>query len=188
MLIKQYEERGLLYNTNLCEPCSGGKLTAYRGELIVAAGEVLDSSGKRKPPAKLLQQASALSNETTFCFISGMLEDVTDLPAFIGNYGADINADSLCMIFVFNISKPAAVSHNGGVVHLIPLVDGLPWSELMQLAGLEKGDIKALSSADKVLKLFNELKGFKSAGATAVTLEQVASLANGKQRDIRGAV
>ncbi|MBK9615619.1 MAG: hypothetical protein IPO35_08935 [Uliginosibacterium sp.] len=66
--------------------------------------------------------------------------------------------------------------------------DGLPWSELMQLAGLEKADIKNLAPADKVRAVFRELTGFRPRGAATVELAALPALSNGKQREIRGAV
>ncbi|MBS1208427.1 MAG: hypothetical protein H6R19_825 [Proteobacteria bacterium] len=188
MPLKDYEARGLLLNANLNEPCSDGKLTAYRGELILVEGEVIDAAGRRKPPAKILQQVSLLADAGQLRFISGMIDDVADLPVFISQYGKDIAVDTLSLLFVLNIDKPASLSHGSSTVYLLPLDDGLPWSELMQLAGLEKADIKSLSSADKVQAIYRELTGFHPRNAVSVELATVASLSNGKRREIRGAI
>ena len=58
----------------------------------------------------------------------------------------------------------------------------------MQLAGLEKADIKSLSSPDKVYAVFRELTGFRPRNAASLALAEVAALSNGKRREIRGAV
>lgn len=188
MLIQHYESRGLLINANLSEPCSQGTLNAYRGEMIVVEGEMLDASGRRKPPLKVLQQAAVLSDDTTLKFVSGLIEDLADLPAFLDRYGSDIHNDSLCLIFVYNIDKAVTLVHGHATLHLLPMDDGLPWSELMQLAGLEKGDIKSLSPADKVYAVYRELSGFRPRGTANVDMAALAELSNGKQREIRGAV
>ena len=48
MLFDLYEEKGLLFNTNFAE--GDGKLSAYRGDLVLGLGEVGDALGHRKPP------------------------------------------------------------------------------------------------------------------------------------------
>jgi hypothetical protein len=188
MLLKKYEEAGYLINANLNEPCSGGALKAYRGELIVVEGEMIDASGRRKPPLKVLQQASMLADDSQIKFLSGMLDDVTDLSALLARFGDDMGSETLCVIFTLNIDKAASLIHGSSNVHLLPMDDGLPWPELMQLAGLEKADIKNLSPADKVQAVYRELTGFRPRNALSVELPAVASLNNGKRREIRGAV
>lgn len=188
MLLKKYEDAGYLINSNLKEACSGGKLTAYRGELIVVEGEMLDSSGRRKPPQKVLQQAAVLADENQLKFVTGLVEDVADIPTLLERYGKDMAADTLSMIFVVNIDKPAIFSSYTSTVFLLPMDDGLPWSELMQFAGLEKADIKSLSSPDKVQAIYRELASFRPRGAVTVALADVPALSNGKQREMRGAV
>ncbi|MDP5238059.1 hypothetical protein Q9Q94_00865 [Uliginosibacterium sp. 31-16] len=187
MLLKKYDEAGCLINANLNEACSGG-LKAFRGELIVVEGEMLDNSGRRKPPLKVLQQAAILADDSRLRFVSGMLDDVADVPVFLERYGKDMGSDTLVVIFVPNIDKPASLALGGTLVHLVSMDDGLPWPELMQLAGLEKADIKSLSPADKVQAVFKELTGFRPRNAVSVELASVAALNNGKRREIRGAV
>lgn len=188
MLLKQYEQAGYPINANLNEACSGGKLHAYRGELIVVEGEMLDASGRRKPPQTVLQQAAVLADDSQLKFFSGMLENVADVPALLERYGKDMAADTLSLIFVVNIDKAAIFDHYTSTVYLIPMDEGLPWSELMQLAGLEKADVKNLSPADKVQAVYRELASFRPRNALSVALADVPALANGKQREMRGAV
>lgn len=187
MLLKKYDEAGYLINANLNEACSGG-LTAFRGELVVVEGEMLDNTGRRKPPLKVLQQAAILADDNQLKFVSGMLDDVADVPVFLERYGKNMSRDTLVVIFVPNIDKPASLGVASTQVHLVSMEDGLPWPELMQLAGLEKADIKSLSPADKVQAVFKELSGFRPRNAISVDLAAVAALNNGKRREIRGAV
>ena len=188
MLLNKYEQAGYLCNANLNEPCTDSKLQAFRGELIVMEGEMLDASGRRKPPLTVLPQVALLADENRLQFIAGMLENVADIPALLARYGEDIGGDTLGVIFVYNIDKAVTLNHHGSNLHLIPMDDGLPWSELMQLAGLEKADIKNLAPADKVRAVFRELTGFRPRGAATVELAALPALSNGKQREIRGAV
>lgn len=188
MLLKKYAEAACLINANLNEACSDGKLKAYRGELFVEEGKLLDASSQRKSPAKLLQQTVMLADDSQIKFLAGMLDDVADIPALLARYGKEMAADTLSVIFVINIDKPAVFDHYTSTVYLLPMDSGLPWSELMQLAGLEKADVKSLSPADKVQAVYRELTSFRPRNAITVALADVPALSNGKQREIRGAV
>ena len=55
MLLKKYEEAGYQINANLQEACSGGKLNAYRGELII----VERNARHFRPPQAAAESAAA---------------------------------------------------------------------------------------------------------------------------------
>lgn len=188
MLIKHYEERGLLFNSNLTERCTQEALDAYRGELILIEGEVADASGRRRPPVKVLLQVAALASADKLRFLSGYIENACDLPLVVARFGADMRADTQCVIFVYDIAKPVTVSAGELTLHLVPLEEGLVWTELMELAALEKADVKGLSSADKVFAVYRELLSFRPRGAISAELSAAAGLGSGKQREMRGAV
>ena len=187
MLLKDYEQQGLLFNSNLTEPCTDGNLTAYRGEFVIQQGEVTDAAGRRSPPTKVLGQAVILANEH-LSFVAGMLGDVADTAALLNLLSPNMQADTLITLFVFNIDKPITLTGQTGTVHLLPLHDGLAWTELMELAALEKSDIKNLTPADKALAVFRELISYKPRNAATIDLEQALKLGNGKTREVRGAV
>lgn len=187
MLLKDYEQQGFLFNSNLTEPCSDGNLTAYRGEFVIQQGDVTDSKGRRSTPSKVLTQAVILANEH-LTFVSGLLDDVADTGALLDLLQPAMQGDTLAALFVFNIDKPVTLTGQTGTVHLLPLHDGLAWTELMELAALEKGDLKNLSPADKALAVFRELISYKPRNALSMDLEQALKLGNGKLRAVRGAV
>lgn len=188
MLIQNYERAGRLFNSNLAERCTTEALDAYRGELIIVDGEVADSSGRRKPPLKVLQQVAALGGEDRLRFLSGYLENAADVASLLEKYGADIHADTLCIIFVYDIARAATIRAGEITLQLVPLEEGLVWSELMEHAALEKSDVKNLSSADKVFAVYRELTGFRPRGASTVDLATGLTLGSGKQRALRGPV
>jgi hypothetical protein len=188
MLLKDYEQRAFLFNSSLTEACSDGKLTAYRGDLIILEGEIGDAQGRRKPPVKLLLQTALLATQEKLTFLSGLLADVADLHELLEKFGKDMTPETLAVLFVVNIDKPVALQSDIAKIHLIPLHEGLAWTELMELAGLDKGDTKGLSSADKVLAIFKELGDFKARGSSSATVAQTMLMGNGKQREIRGAI
>ena len=69
----------------------------------------------------------------------------------------------------------------------IPLVQGMVWNELADLAALEKGDFKGLSAADKVVTLFEALKDYKAKSPT-LALEEALKTTNNAKRENHGAV
>lgn len=188
MLFKDYEARGLLFNTNLTERCTTEALDVYRGELILVEGEVSDSSGRRAPPACVLQQAVAMADDKQLRFLSGSLVEVARVATVLEKYGQELFVGSLVILFVFDLAKPLTVSTPQCTVHLLPLEEGLTWNELVDLAALEKGDLKSLSSADKVLAVYRELIGFRPRGTSDVTLPQALAASTGRQRVLRGPV
>lgn len=184
MLLDRYEH--LFFNSNFKEVAEGA-WAAYRGELIVKEGEIADDQGRRKPPVELLRQAIALADGDKLKFISGSLDELQYFPAFIDKFGADITADTLVILFVVNIDKPFFADINGAKAVFIPLVQGMTWNELGDLAALEKGDFKGQGSAEKVVTMYNALKGNKYKYADS-TVEVELTKTNNAKRENHGAI
>lgn len=188
MLIQTYQQKGLLVNHNVLEACTKAPLHAYRGELVLVEGEIGDAAGRRKPPEKLLRQAIALTGETHLHFIAGHITDLLDLTEFFAHYGADLTPDTQSLIFVVNIDGLLQVEHEGKTVNVAPLLEGMVWTELMELAALEKEELKGLSSADKVLLVSEQLTKNGPTQFTKITLADAPKHVNQKQRMVRGAI
>ena len=184
MLLDRYEH--LFFNSNFKEVAEGA-VAAYRGELVVKEGEVADDKGRRKPPIKVLRQAVALADGDNLTFISGSIDELQYYPDFIDKFGADIKADTLVILFVVNIDKPFIADINGAKAVFIPLVQGMTWNELGDLAGLEKGDFKGQGAAEKVVTMYNALKGNKYKYAES-TVEVELTKTNKAKRENHGAI
>ncbi|KAF7600418.1 MAG: hypothetical protein CGU28_03680 [Candidatus Dactylopiibacterium carminicum] len=188
MLLKNYEQAGLFFNMNFLEATEDAKAVAYRGELIVIEGEIGDASGRRKPPVKVLTQVNALSDGEGLVFLAGLVDTVADVPDIVVKYGQDIRAATSVLLFVPDITQATVVEANGARLVLLPIDEGLVWTELMDLAALEKGDLKSLSSADKIRAVAAELTSYQPRKSAAAELSGLAALSNGKFRETRGAV
>lgn len=184
MLIDRYEH--LFFNSNFKEAADGAWV-AYRGELIVTEGEVADEQGRRKPPVELMKQAILLAEGDNLKFISGSLDEFQYFPAFMDKFGADIKADTLVVLFVVNIDNPFIADINGAKAVFIPLVQGMTWNELGDLAALEKGDFKGQGAAEKVVTMYNALKGNKYKYPES-TIEVEMTKTNANKRVNHGAV
>ena len=81
----------------------------------------------------------------------------------------------------------AVTVSNGATVVFIPLTEGLCWNELIDLAALEKGDFKGQGAADKIVTVFNALKGNKYK-YPEVSVEEALKTTNNAKREVHGAV
>lgn len=185
MLLKDYEQKGLFFNTQLAEPCSDAKFEAWRGDLILIGRE---DGNVKLPQPKVMPQAVLLGSEGKIAFLSGLLERIADLPLLLSRIGGEVTATTLAILFVIDIDKPVIASFNGAELKLEALAEGLPWTELMQLAGLEKADVKNLSTPDKIKRVYEELLDYKPRNVASVSVEAATALSNGKLREVRGAV
>jgi hypothetical protein len=66
--------------------------------------------------------------------------------------------------------------------------EGIPWNELNDEAGLQKGDMKKLSSGDKVLTVWKELGGYKAKGDKVALDAALGQIEAGLKRVERGAI
>lgn len=187
MLLDRYEKEQLLFNMNFKEATTQAGVAAYRGELVVIEGEVGDAQGRRKPPVAVLRQASLLADGDQLAFLSGSLDDVLNLKDLLAKYQPDFKAGATVVLFIVNIPNEVTFEEAGVRFYLIPLQDGMAWTELCERLGLEKGDFKGQSAADKVLTVVNALADYKPKFALSSVAEAIASR-NDAKRDGRGPV
>lgn len=185
MLLNRYEP--YFFNSNFREAASEAGWEGYRGELVVIEGEVADDQGRRKPPHALFKQATVLAQGDELKLISGSLEELQHWPHFMEKFGADFTPATIAVMFTVNIPKPFVSTINGATVVFIPLTEGLCWNELIDLAALEKGDFKGQGAADKIVTVFNALKGNKYK-YPEVSVEEALKTTNNDKREVHGAV
>ena len=185
MLLDRYESRFL--NANFKDAASAAGWVAYRGDFILKEGEVADSQGRRKPPTELLKQAVLLASGDELKLISGSLDELQQFPFLLDAVGADFNAGTIAVFFTVNIPKAFVAPVNGASVVFIPLVQGMVWNELGDLVGLDKGDFKGQSAADKVVTLYSALRSnkFKS---PEMSLDDALLTTNNAKRETHGAI
>jgi len=185
MLLDRYEP--LFFNANFRETASQGGWAAYRGELVLKEGEVADAQGRRKPPHEILKQAALLAADDDLKLITGSLDALQHFPSLLEKYGDDIKPETMGIFFTVNIDKPFVSVVNGASLVFIPLVQGMAWNELIDLAALDKGDFKGQSAADKVVTVYQALtdRKFKY---PEVPLADAMTRTNAKKREIHGAI
>ena len=76
---------------------------------------------------------------------------------------------------------------NSCTVVFVSLTEGLCWNELIDLAALDKGDFKGKGPTDKIVTVFNPLKGNKYKYPEK-TIEEALTTTNNAKREVHGAV
>lgn len=184
-MLDRYEP--LFFNANFKEKASTGGLVAYRGELILQEGEVADANGRRKPPTEVLKQAVLLADAAGLKLVSGSLDELQQFPFLLEKAGADFNAGTIAVFFTVNIPNGFITAVNGATVAFIPLVQGMVWTELSDLVALDKGDFKGLSAADKVVTVYDALKGHKFK-YPELSVDEALKTTNNAKRETHGAI
>lgn len=187
MIIKKYDEQGLLLNVAFVDQANDAEVYGFRGRLALVEGEVADQGGNRKPPAIVMEQTVLLSKGDKLIMVSGSLDRLQDLPALVSMYKDDFAPDMLAVIYVVNITKPMQVELEGINFALIPMQEGIAWNELMDEGGLEKNDLKKMSSGQKVVTVWESLSGFTPKGDT-LSFEQALENTADIKRVERGAL
>ncbi|MET0116867.1 MAG: hypothetical protein ABW090_05540 [Sedimenticola sp.] len=186
MPLEKYNESGLLFNSNFLEKTSTEGVTGYRGELVLVQGEVADAKGHHKPPVEVMRGAVLLADEKLKLLI-GAIDDVSFINHLVEKYQDDFGEEMLALLYVVNIKEPAQVEVGGINFILIPLVQGVPWNEVLDELVLEKSDFKGQSAADKIVTLYEEMKSYKPKYPTS-SLDDVLSTATDTVREGWGAV
>jgi hypothetical protein len=186
MLLQQYKESALLFNVNFLDACSTEGLSGFRGELVLVEGEVADAKGHAKPPEEVVRGVALLADEK-LKLVVGAIDKLDFFDTFLQKYKADFSPEMKAVIYVVNLQRSAVVEVDGIEIVLIPLSQGVPWNEVIDELGLEKSDFKGQSAADKIVTLYDELKGYKPKYAK-VTLDELYLMATDEVREGWGAV
>lgn len=186
MLLEKYKDAGLLFNSNFLEETSETGTSGYRGELVLIEGEIADSKGHLKPPVEVMRGVVLLADEK-LKLVVGAIDQMASLPIFIEKYKDDFSEDMKVVIYVVNLSDSFQVEVEGINFVLIPLIQGVPWNEVIDELGLEKSDFKGQSSADKIVTLLVEMKSYKPK-YTEISLDEAMSAVTDVVREGWGAV
>lgn len=162
MLFDLYQEKGLLFNMNFKE--ANGNYAAYRGDLVLGLGEVVDALGHRKPPTATIKNTIVLAENDKIKLYVGSLDELALLPKVLDYYQADFAPDMRIILFVVNINKPLVIEVGGLSIAAIGMQEGLIWNELIDIAALDKGDFKGQSASEKIVTVYKALSDYKPKG------------------------
>ncbi len=185
-ILQNYKESSLLFNDNFLEETSESGTWGYRGELVLVPGEVADDKGHLKPPVEIVRGVAILGDDKMKMII-GAIDRLELLQTFVDKYQGDFADDMQAVLFVVDIEKAAQVELGGVSFVLIPLVQGVPWNEMLDELALEKSDFKGQSAADKIVTMNNEIKSYKP-GYSEVSFADALASTTDQKREGWGAV
>lgn len=186
VLLNDYKKKGLLSNLNFLEQTGEAGLQGYRGELVIIEGGVGDSKGHSKPPVEVIRSAVVLADDKLKLVI-GAIERLESVNTFLEKYQADFGPDITLVFFVVNITQAMQVEIEGYHFILIPLVQGVPWNEIIDELSLEKSDFKGQSPAEKIVTVYRELKRYKPK-SQMVSINDALQATSAIKREAWGAV
>lgn len=161
MLFDTFSESSLLCNVSVTGATSESGTIAFRGDMIIVEGDIADAQGRRLPPKSTVKQAVALAKNDKMFFISGAVDDVKSIPAFIDRYKDTFADDVLIIFYTRNLGKGIFTTINGVPCTLSPHDEGAVWSMLMDDFRLEKSDFKGQSAEDKCITMYEGETDFK---------------------------
>ncbi len=164
MIIKNYAKENLLLNISFVEDATDNGFTAFRGRLALVEGEIADTSGNRKPPSVVMEHVVLMSREDKLILAAGSLNKLAQLNDFVAKYQGDFAPEMRAILYVVDLTEPLQVEFGGITFALVPMQEGITWNELLDEAGLEKRELKKMSSADKVYAVWENLKGYAPKG------------------------
>lgn len=164
----------------------GDGLVGYRGALIVEEGKQL-SPDRKLPPKVQAKQVLLVADDAKVTFFASELESILHFEAFFEKYKAYFTPETLVILYVTDLDKNGTFTYEGVAIHAYSLAESSVWNELLDLSGLDKGDLKKLDNKKKIEVLYEGLME-ADCSATAMSFEEVLSYKGESSKKIMGAV
>lgn len=163
-----------------------GDLTGYRGAMIIEEGKQL-SPDRKLPPKIQAKQVIIISGESTMKFLACELESIAHFEPMFAKYKEFFAPDGLYLLYVTDLNKNGTFSHEGIPFTAFVLDESSVWNELVELATLEKGRLKKMSSEEKIEALYEGLCDTDCEEAPK-TFAEILELRGTSSKKIMGAV
>ena len=188
MLLKTYEEKNLLCNLSVNGATTQADTYGYRGDLVLAEGEIADDAGRRLPPTAVVKQATVLVKGDKLSMVSGIIAQLAEVPLFVERYRHDLAADIRVLFYVEDLTKSVVTDLDGVGMILLPHPDGgAAWQTLMDDLRLDKDDFKGQTAEDKVITMAEGLADYKPK-LDSLAFSECLAFVSKVQREHRGPV
>lgn len=132
-------------------------LEGYRGALIIEEGKQL-STDRKLPPKIQARQVIMITDTSSIKFFSCELESFNDFKPLFEKYKSYFSADGLNLLYVTDLNGNGTFVYEDIKFTAIMLDESSVWNELLDLASLEKSDLKQLKKQEeKIQKVYDEL-------------------------------
>lgn len=172
------------------QPSFQGKLSdgtnGFRGALIIEPGKQL-SPDRKLPPKIQARQVITIVDEK-MKFFACELESFNDLAPMIEKYKDFFENGGLYLLYVTDLEKAGTFEYDAIKFTAIPLDESSVWNELLDLADLEKSDMKKLKKQEeKIEALYDELVD-ADVDEIRVSYEEMLTFVGKSSKKLMGAV
>lgn len=173
------------------QPSFNGELSngmrGYRGALIIEEGKQI-SPDRKLPPKIQAKQVIMVTEDEKIKFLTCELESFNDFKPMFEKYKDFFDSQSMNLLYVTDLDGNGTFEYEGVKFTAIMLDESSVWNELLDLASLEKSDMKQYKKPDaKVTKLYEELLE-TSIEEESKTYEQMCELIGESSKQLMGAV
>jgi hypothetical protein len=156
-IIEYIKDNNLTWQPSFNKPLND-ELFGYRGALIIEDGKEL-SKDRKLPPKIQAKQVILVSNESKIEFFACELDSFNDFKPLFEKYKDFFDKDGINILYVTDLEVDATFEYEGVTFTAFMLDESSVWNELLELADLEKSDMKRIkSNEEKILTLYEELK------------------------------
>ena len=161
-------------------------LYGYRGAMIVEAGKQI-SSDRKLPPKIQAKQVVMISENETVKFLACELESIEHFEPMFAKYKPFFDPSGLYLLYVTDLDKSGTFTYEEITFTAYPLDESSVWNELVDLADLDKGDLKKMDSEEKIEAIYDELVT-TDCKEDSKTFEEILTLKGESAKKLMGAV
>lgn len=144
-------------------PTSRAGRFAFRGEIALKFQTAL--ADEKRPPEIKLDQVMTVADAgaPVIPFLAGMAPSLEHLKLLCEVLGEKLSAEGKYFFFACNldISLRYQIPYGGATFYVLPLDESTVYNELLDLFRLERGDLKKLDTAGKVMAIADAAARFK---------------------------
>jgi len=185
-VIEYIKENELAWQPSFNGLLSDG-LHGYRGALIVEEGKAI-SPNRKLPPKIQAKQVIMISDDSSIKFLTCELESFNDFKPMFEKYKEFFTPNGLYVLFVTDLDGNGTFEYEGVKFTAIMLDESSVWNEILELADLEKSDMKRLKkNEEKIEKLYEELLD-NDVEEESKSYEDMCALIGESSKQLMGAV
>jgi hypothetical protein len=185
-VIEYIKENELAWQPSFNGELSDG-LHGYRGALIVEEGKAL-SPDRKLPPKIQARQVIMINDSEVIKFFACELESFNDFVPMFEKYKDFFSLNGLNLLYVTDLEANGTFEYEGVKFTAFMLDESSVWNELLELADLEKSDMKQLKKQEeKIEKLYEELLD-NDVEEESKTYEDMCDLIGESSKQLMGAV
>lgn len=185
-VIEYMKENELAWQPSFSGELDNG-LYGYRGAMIVEEGKAL--SPDRKLPPKIQAKQVILVNEgEKIKFFTCELDSFNDFKPLFEKYKKFFSSEGVNILFVTDLDGNGTFEYEGVKFTAIMLDESSVWNEVLELADLEKSDMKQLKKQEEKIKKVYEEVLEADINEESKTYEEMCKLIGESSKQLMGAV